>query len=246
MPDAPISSSPRLYIQHPLSPGADVELAPGPLRHVTALRLRQGDEVTLFDGSGPEHSAVLLRVTRDSVVVRVGARRDVDRESPVSIVLALGISAGDRMDYALQKATELGVSRVVPLATERSVVRLGGTRADRRLLHWQGVAAAACEQCGRNRLPDVSPVQDFDAFVAARPPGLKLLLAPEGSRRLKDLERHGEVTLLIGPEGGLSPREREAALAYGFEPLRLGPRVLRTETAPVAAIAALQALWGDV
>jgi 16S rRNA (uracil1498-N3)-methyltransferase len=246
MPDAPISSSPRLYIQEPLSPGADIELPPGPLRHVTALRLRQGDEVTLFDGSGPEHPAVLLRVTRDAVVVRVGARRDVDRESPVSIVLALGISAGDRMDYALQKATELGVSRVVPLATERSVVRLGGTRADRRLLHWQGVAAAACEQCGRNRLPEVSPVQDFDEFVAARPPGLKLLLAPEGSRRLRDLERHAEVTLLIGPEGGLSPREREAALAYGFEPLRLGPRVLRTETAPVAAIAALQALWGDV
>jgi 16S rRNA (uracil1498-N3)-methyltransferase len=238
-------SHPRLWSEAPLSQGAEVELGEATARHVAALRLREGDAVVLFDGTGGEHDASLLRMVRGRCTARVHAHRDVERESPLALTLALGISAGDRMDYALQKATELGVKRFVPLATERSVVRLQESRAERRLAHWRGVTVAACEQCGRNRLPPVEPVAGLDAFVAAPAEGLKLVLAPGGTARLATMSRRETITVLVGPEGGLSPRELEAAAAAGFVALRFGPRTLRTETAPVAAVAALQALWGD-
>ena len=150
------------------------------------------------------------------------------------------------MDATLQKSTELGVSRIVPIASERSVVRLSSDRADRRVAHWRNVVIAACEQCGRNHVPEVAAIIDFDGFLGqAAADGLRLLLAPDADRDLKRLEPPGKVTLLVGPEGGLAPEERQRAERRGFVAVRFGPRVLRTETAPLAAIAAMQALWGD-
>jgi 16S rRNA (uracil1498-N3)-methyltransferase len=170
-----------------------------------------------------------------------------DRESPLAIALAQCVSTGDRMDTTLQKSTELGVSKIVPIASERSVVRLSRDRADRRLAHWRNVVIAACEQCGRNHVPEVTAITEFAAFLspAASDDGLRLLLAPDSDRDLKQLDPPGKVTLLVGPEGGLAPEERQRAERSGFVPIRFGPRVLRTETAPLAAIAAMQALWGD-
>jgi 16S rRNA (uracil1498-N3)-methyltransferase len=170
-----------------------------------------------------------------------------ERESPVDITLALGISAGERMDYSLQKATELGVTSIQPLATERSVVKLAGERADKRLQHWQHVVIAACEQCGRNRVPTVAPVQKLFAYLADVDRSRRLLmLSPDANAPLKRAMPATGVILLIGAEGGLAPAEYQAAQASGFEPVSLGPRILRTETAPVAALAVLQALWGDL
>lgn len=214
-------------------------------RHIAALRLSVGDEVTLFDGTGGEYQACLTRLGREKTCARTVAWRDVERESALAIDLALGISSGDRMDYAVQKATELGVTTIRPLASARSVVRLSESRADRRLTHWRSVAAAACEQCGRNRIPAIEPVTQFDRFLACAPQGLRILLAPEGDRRISELPRANSATVLIGPEGGLSEEERNLALRSGFIAVRFGPRILRAETAPLAAIAAMQALWGD-
>jgi 16S rRNA (uracil1498-N3)-methyltransferase len=170
-----------------------------------------------------------------------------ERESPLDITLALGISSGERMDYSLQKATELGVAAIQPLATERSLVKLAGERADKRLQHWQHVVIAACEQCGRNRVPAVAPVQKLYAYLAAVERNKRLLmLSPDAATPLKTVPPSANAVLLIGPEGGLAPAEYQAAQASGFEPVNLGPRILRTETAPVAALAVLQALWGDL
>ncbi|MFM9971772.1 MAG: 16S rRNA (uracil(1498)-N(3))-methyltransferase [Burkholderiales bacterium] len=242
-------NAPRLWSAQALAAGASIELSESALRHVAALRLHEGDPVTLFDGSGGEWSAELQRVARDRAYAKLKAWHDVERESPLSITLALGISSGDRMDYAIQKATELGVNAVQPIATTRSVVRLKEERAERRLLHWRGVAIAACEQCGRNRVPEILPVLDLLEFVVTPPQGLRILLSPGAERSLKDMASElataTALTLLIGAEGGLSDQEREDALHYGFVPMRFGPRVLRTETAPLAVLAAIQAGWGD-
>lgn len=217
-------------------------------RHaVTVLRLQPGDTLNLFNGEGGEYSASLVAVTKRETRVRLVEFHAAERESPLAITLALGISAGERMDYSLQKATELGVSAIQPLATERSVVKLAGERADKRLQHWQNVVIAACEQCGRNRVPLVAPVQKFYAYLAAVDRNKRLLmLSPDASTPLKRAAPSAEVVLLIGAEGGLAPSECEAAAASGFEAVSLGPRILRTETAPVAALAVLQALWGDI
>jgi 16S rRNA (uracil1498-N3)-methyltransferase len=248
MPSSKLRSdraAPRLWVDAPLSPGAEIELPERASRHVSVLRLKEGDGIVLFNGAGGEHAAALTRLGRGVCQARVGAHEAIERESPLTITLALGISAGDRMDYAVQKATELGVARILPLATERSVVRLSEDRADRRLAHWRGVAIAACEQCGRNTLPVVEPVLELDQFLVNPPAGVKLLLSPGGNGRLGELRRAEHLTLLIGAEGGLSPGERERALHAGFTAVRFGPRVLRTETAPLAVLAAIQALWGD-
>ncbi len=229
-----------------LSPGAEIELPERVARHCAVLRLRRGDAVILFNGEGGEFSAELMRVSRSDVRACVISMRTPERESPLAIALAQCVSSGDRMDTTLQKATELGVSRIVPIASERSVVRLSSDRADRRVDHWRNVVIAACEQCGRNHVPEVTSITDFAAFLSgAAGDGLRLLLAPGSDRDLKQLEPTREVTLLVGPEGGLAPEERERAETSGFVPVRFGPRVLRTETAPLAAIAAMQVLWGD-
>jgi 16S rRNA (uracil1498-N3)-methyltransferase len=246
-PPLPRSTATRLYCDLPLSPGAEVALPETAARHaVTVLRLQVGDTLNLFNGDGGEYRACLVAVSKRETRVRLIDFHAIERESPLEITLALGISAGERMDYSLQKATELGVSAIQPLATERSVVKLAGERADKRLQHWQHVVIAACEQCGRNRVPAVAPVQKFFAYLAAADRGKRLLmLSPDAETPLKRVPRAAQVVLLIGAEGGLAPAECQAAEASGFEPVNLGPRILRTETAPVAALAVLQALWGD-
>jgi len=247
-PPLPRFAGTRLYCDLPLSPGAEIVLPEPAARHaVTVLRLQAGDTLTLFNGAGGEYSASLVAVSKREARVRLIEFHAAERESPLQITLALGISAGERMDYSLQKATELGVSAIQPLATERSLVKLAGERADKRLQHWQHVVIAACEQCGRNRVPVVAPVQKLFAYLATLDRSERLLLlSPDAVTPLKQVPRSASVVLLIGAEGGLAPSEYQAAEASGFEPVSLGPRILRTETAPVAALAVLQALWGDV
>ena len=214
------------------------------------LRLKAGDAVVLFNGDGAEYAALIVSTARDRLTLDVTARAVTDRESSLAVTLAQAVSGGERMDYTVQKAVELGAAVIQPLTAERSVVRLQGERAAKRAEHWQAVVAASCEQCGRNRLPQVLPLLSFDAYLAGqaarRDGALNLMLSPHSARRLRDLERPaGPIVLLAGPEGGFSPREERAAEQAGFVPARLGPRVLRTETAAVAALAAMQALWGD-
>jgi 16S rRNA (uracil1498-N3)-methyltransferase len=246
MVEFPSSAPPRFFYDGPLAPGADVELPERAARHATVLRLRVGDSIELFNGAGGEYECTLSRTARNSMRARVGAWRDLERESGIDITLAQGLSSGDRMDYAVQKATELGVRAIRPLATERSVVRLSDERADRRLSHWRNIVASACEQCGRNRLPEVHPVAPLGTFLAETDNSAqRLLLAPAGSVRLRDLTPAGKIVVVVGPEGGLTEDEEERAVHAGFAPVRIGPRVLRTETAPLAVIAALQSMWGD-
>lgn len=242
---------PRFLVPAPISSGADLDLPGQPSRHVAVLRLREGDPVTLFCGDGAEYAGVLTLIARKLVRVRVGERLEISRESPLRITLAQCISSGDRMDMTLQKATELGVHTIIPLGSERSVVKLRDERADRKHAHWQHVVAAACEQCGRNMVPEVLAPISLQAWLdsigeASPDGGLRLLLAPDERKSLRDHGRKLDVTMLIGPEGGLAASEITAAMWHSFQPIRLGPRVLRTETAPIAAMAALQVLWGDL
>lgn len=247
-PSLPLRTGPRLYCDLALSPGAEIALPEAAARHaVTVLRLQAGDALTLFNGEGGEYQASLVAVGKREAKARVTGFHAAECESPLDITLALGISSGERMDYSLQKATELGVASIQPLATERSVVKLAGERADKRQQHWQHVVIAACEQCGRNRVPVVAPVRKLFAYLADVDRGKRLLLlSPQAETPLQRVAPAAGVILLIGAEGGLAPAEYEAAAASGFEPVRLGPRILRTETAPVAALAVLQALWGDL
>ncbi len=212
------------------------------------LRLAVGDAVVLFDGEGNAWDAVIATCGRGEVTVQVGGLRAEDRESPLQVMLAQAVSSGERMDYTIQKAVELGVSAIQPLMAERCVVRLSGERALKRVAHWQSVVIAACEQCGRNRVPEVRPLLSLREWLdaTAASGAIRLLLAPEGSVALRELSRPpGPVTVLAGPEGGFTSAEAADVLRFGYRPLRLGPRVLRTETAAVALLAAMQALWGD-
>ena len=239
---------PRIYQPLPLASGRAIELDAQATAHLTrVLRLKPGDELVLFNGEGGEYAAHIEALEKRATVVRVGEFIDRELESPLELVLAQGVSRGERMDYTVQKAVELGVSRIVPVITERTVVNLKDERRERRQEHWQAVAVGACEQSGRNRAPAVEPVVALDRWLAAASPaGLKLVLHHRAGKGLAGQARPaGPVTLLIGPEGGLSPAEIDAACAAGFQPLCLGPRVMRTETAAVAALAVLQWLWGD-
>ena len=242
------SQPPRLYLPSEVPAHGVCELPPEQSHHAAhVLRLAAGDAVIAFDGRGNEYAATVQRITRGGVSLVLGEPQPVDRESPLHVTLAQGISSGERMDYTTQKAVELGVAAIQPLATERSVVRLGAERAAKRVAHWQGVVVAACEQSGRNRVPPVLPVMPLTSWLAALEPStLRLTLTPGAAQRLAKLKRPAAPTvLLVGPEGGLSPREHADAIASGFVPVRMGPRVLRTETAAVAALAAMQTLWGD-
>jgi 16S rRNA (uracil1498-N3)-methyltransferase len=239
----------RLYVQASLQPGAACTLPPAQAHHAAGvLRLAVGDAVTLFNGDGAEYAGIIARASRDRVVVEVASRLEADREAPLAVTLAQAISSGERMDYTLQKAVELGVAAIQPLTSTRSVVKLDAARAERRLAHWRTVVAAACEQSGRNRVPPITPVTGLPGWLARGLSGhaLALLLSPRAGTRLRDLPRPaGGVLLLAGPEGGYAPEEEDAARRAGYTPVRLGPRVLRTETAAVAALAAMQTLWGD-
>lgn len=238
----------RIFVATTLTAGAVLDLPDEAARHVAqVLRMRAGEALTLFDGSGGEHAAVIVDAGRRDVRVRIDAHHPVDRESRLDVTLAQCVSKGDRMDYTIQKAVELGVSRIVPLLSERSVVKLDAERWDKKLEHWRGVAVSACEQSGRTRVPEVAAVQKLDAWLAAPADGrLRLVLAPTESVSLRTLDAAATIALLIGPEGGLSDPEIAAARRAGCIGIGLGPRVLRTETAGVATLAALQVLWGDL
>jgi 16S rRNA (uracil1498-N3)-methyltransferase len=236
----------RLHFPGKIAAKCECRLPAAQAHHVRrVLRLKPGAKLTLFNGEGNEHDAVILCVAHSGVTVRVGPRREVDRESRLRVVLAQAVSAGERMDYTVQKAVELGVAAIQPVVSSRSVVRLDSERGARRVAHWQAVAVAACEQCGRNRVPLVEPLLSLPRWLAA---GARqgVLLSPTGALRLSDLPQpQAPLTLLAGPEGGFAPEEYAAAERAGFAAVKLGPRVLRTETAAVAALAAMQALWGD-
>ena len=240
-------NQPRFYCREALSPGAHVDLPEPVARHaVRVLRLPPGAAVVLFDGRGGEYDARIERIERDRVVAALGAWRDVERESGLAVTLIQAVQAGEKMDYTVQKAVELGVSHIVPVDSRRSVTRLSGERAARRVAHWQGVAAAACEQCGRNQVPQLAPLEKLENWLARPANGtLRLILAPDAEQALVDLPPVNNVQMLIGAEGGLDPQEIIAAQQVGFKAVRMGPRILRTETAGLAALAAMQALWGD-
>lgn len=202
--------------------------------------------MVLFDGRGGEYPAHIERIERDRVFAVLGAWCETECESRLAITLVQALQAGDKMDFTIQKAVELGVRDIVPVESRRSVIRLAGERAAKRVAHWQGVAASACEQCGRNQVPLVAPLEKLENWLARPAHGeLRLMLAPDAEDTLASIQPVGQVQLLIGAEGGLDPQEVMAARQAGFQAVRLGPRVLRTETAGLAALAAMQALWGD-
>jgi 16S rRNA (uracil1498-N3)-methyltransferase len=237
----------RVFVDTPLAAGTAVALTGDAGNHVTrVLRLREGDALTLFDGRGGEYAANIAGIQRGGVRVDVGEHSAVERESPLELTLLQSIARGERMDLIVQKATELGVARVVTFTSERSVVRLQAKQAERKAAHWRAVAVAACEQCGRNRVPVVEVPVDYATALGAKSP-LKLLLDPLADA---PLVRPGtdarSVALLVGPEGGFTDTEAELARRAGFEPRHMGPRVLRTETAAITALAALQATAGDL
>jgi 16S rRNA (uracil1498-N3)-methyltransferase len=245
----------RLHVPQALHSGQVVALPAEVVRHLRrVLRLRDGNEVVLFDGRGGEHAAQLQDAGRAGVFALIGEHRAIERESPLAITLLQGIARGERMDFVVQKATELGVQRIVPVMTARCVVQLGAGRADRRREHWVAVAASACEQCGRNRLPLISEPLTLAAACDGAADSLRCLLDAEAGSTLREAlgARHRDghpersVTLLVGPEGGLEQGEEQFALRAGFSAVRLGPRILRTETAALATIAALQCFAGDL
>jgi 16S rRNA (uracil1498-N3)-methyltransferase len=240
----------RIHVDIPLASGRDITLPAQAGEHVArVLRMEAGAPVVLFSGDdGMEYDAVLASVGKREVVASVGEGRQVANESPLSLTLAQGVARGEKMDFIIQKATELGVTRIVPILTERSEVKLDAARAEKRLVHWRAVAASACEQSGRARVPAIDAAQPLGAWLAALAEGgpMRLALLPEGSKRPNELALADAAILAIGPEGGFGERDRAALAGAGFTGLRLGPRILRTETAGLAAIAALQALYGDV
>ena len=244
-------AGPRFFVPDALSPPSRTEremaLPEAAAHHaIRVVRLTAGDTLTLFDGTGGEYPATRVRAGRDGAIVRVGPRFDIERESPLVVTLAQAIAANDAMDYAIRKAVELGAAAIQPLVTERSAPPPAGERGEKRLAHWRGVVVAACEQCGRNRVPQVAPPIAF-ASLLAEWKGAGLLLAPEAATPLASLAPPaGPIALVVGPEGGFSEREMGAAQTAGIQCASLGPRVLRTETAGVAALAAMQALWGDL
>lgn len=241
-------NAPRFYCREALSPGAHIELPEPVARHaVRVLRLPPGAPMVLFDGRGGEYPARIERIEKDRVIAELGAWQARECESPLAVTLIQAVQAGEKMDFTIQKAVELGIAGIVPVESRRSVSRLAGERAARRVAHWQGVAASACEQCGRNQVPLVTPLERLDHWLARPAPAgtLRLLLAPDAEHTLASLPPPAQVQLLVGAEGGLDPQEIIAARQAGFQAVRLGPRVLRTETAALAALAAMQALWGD-
>ncbi len=238
---------PRIFHPEPLTSGSRIELEANAARHVAkVLRLREGDELLLFDGRGGEYPARIAELGKREVVIECGTHRQIELESPLSVTLAQGVSKGERMDYTIQKAVELGVSRIVPLDTSRSVVNLKGDRLEKKMAHWRGVIISACEQCGRNTPPELLPLVKLDAWLAKGADGAGLVLDHRAEYSITTLDASEAFTLLIGPEGGLSEEERNRAYAAGYQGLRLGPRVLRTETAALTALAALQSRFGDL
>jgi 16S rRNA (uracil1498-N3)-methyltransferase len=240
----------RLFVSRDLINGAEAVLDGDQARYLgRVLRLRVGDELVVFDGAGTEWSATVAAMTRSTATIELGATREVRTESPLKIHLVQGISRGERMDFVVQKATELGVDRITPVLTEYGVVKLDERRAAKRRDHWQGVAASACEQAGRTRLPLIDTPLALKAWFGSAQAGadVSLVLTPGAALPLVDVAApRTSARILIGPEGGFSATECEDAEIAGFRAVRLGPRTLRTETAALAALAVMQASWGDL
>lgn len=239
----------RFYSPQKLAAGATIELSENAARHaMKVLRLRIDDVITLFNGDGANYEASILRSTKEEgTIVKVISQQATDREPPLKVTLAQAISSGDRMDITLQKAVELGVNCIQPLAAERSVVKLTGDKIEKRREHWQNVVISACEQSGRSTIPQVlPPIPYFEWLGRPLVFDLKLILSPTAENNLHSLTKpDGEICLLIGCEGGFSPQELITAEQQGFTSIRLGKRVLRTETAALAALSAIQTVWGD-
>lgn len=236
----------RLYTPDTLNKGQQIELQAENAHYVrTVLRLSKNQSITLFNGNGAEYLSVIQEVSRKRVVVLIGEKVNKTVESPLHVILGLGISRGDRMDWAVQKAVELGVNHITPLITERCVVKFKADKKQQRLQHWKNIAQHATEQSGRTVLPDFNDITIIDSWLGDQK-GLKVFLDPYAERSLIDLKPENQsVTLVTGPEGGFSEQERELAISNGFIPVRLGRRILRTETASLAALSAVQMLWGD-
>ena len=234
---------PRLFVEHSLASIPDeLNLPPGAARHAQVLRLQPGAELTLFDGSGLDWPAEVLRMGRSEVAVRLGTPARVERELAQAVTLAGVMPANDRMDGIVEKATELGAVAIQPLMSERSVLRLNGERAEKKTAHWRGVAIAACEQCGRSRVPEIAPVRSLAAWLAALSAEderqRRWLLSPVAAMPVAQLaQQAGAQTLVLsGPEGGLSAAEEDVARERGFQAVQLGPRILRADTAPLAVL----------
>ncbi|MBN1006670.1 16S rRNA (uracil(1498)-N(3))-methyltransferase [Amphritea pacifica] len=238
---------PRFYEPQPITEDSEINLSDSVVQHVSrALRMRPGDPLILFNGDGLEYSAELTEVAKRNASARITGTTQPARISPLSVTIGQAVSRGERMDYAVQKATELGMNQMVPLFTERCEVRLNSERQDKRRQHWQQVAISACEQSLRCDLPEIDEPQSLSDWLDRVDADLKLVLHHHTEQPLEDFDKPKSVALLIGPEGGLSETEVELALSKGFKPVAFGPRVFRTETAPVAALSVLQYLWGDL
>ncbi len=242
-------SNHRFYSAENFIIGATVKLSDNAATHATrVLRLNVGDAIKLFNGDSFDYACELISVKKSEVLAKVKASIAVTNESPLNITLLQGISCGDRMDYTIQKAVELGVKQIQPISTERSVVKLSSERAEKRLEHWQNVVISACEQCGRAKIPAVLTPTTLTNWLATNPQSnsTRILLNPVGAKRLAELPKSTQdIQLLIGAEGGLTQAEIAVAIDHGFQSVVLGPRILRTETAAPTAIAVMQSLWGD-
>lgn len=239
--------TPRFFTTQELACGDTIALEAGPSQHIArALRMQAGAELLLFNGQGGQYPAVLVEVDKKRVVATLGDQLLEELESPLQVHLGIAVSRGERMDWVIQKATELGVSSVTPLFTERTEVKLRGERAAKKTRHWQQIAVSACEQCGRNRLPNIVEPSALSAWLSTTAADHKLVLHHRAGQHDSSATTPTSIALLIGPEGGLSEAEVDAAELAGYQSMRLGPRVLRTETAPLAALAILQAKWGDM
>jgi 16S rRNA (uracil1498-N3)-methyltransferase len=237
---------PRFYCPQPLAAGATVDLPEAVARHLQVLRMNPGDPLVLFNGAGGEYRCTLAALGKKTASAMLDAFDAREAELPFAVTLAQGLPEGSKMDWIVEKAVELGAAAIAPLAAQRSVVRLSGERADKRLAHWESVVVAASEQCGRNRLAKVEPLAEFNRWIAAPSSTRRILLSPRATESLgawaAGVAPH-DVCIMIGPEGGFSDQEEDLAIANGALALSMGPRVLRTETAGLAALAALSALW---
>jgi 16S rRNA (uracil1498-N3)-methyltransferase len=238
---------PRFYLADALQPGQNISLPENVIRHLQVLRVREGEEITLFNGNGHSYPTRLLSLAKRQAVAEVLSEQTADNESPLAISLIQAVSSGERMDFTLQKSVEMGVTEIFPVTSARSIVKLSGERAEKRQERWQEIVIAACEQCGRNRIPTVHPLLPLSQRLQQLPQSdVRLLMGLHHPTSLKAIQPAPQrITLMIGPEGGWSPEEEAAAFQTGFQSILLGKRVLRTETAALAAIAAMQTLWGD-
>lgn len=240
---------PRFYCPLPLVPGATIDLPADVAHHLNVIRIQPGATLTLFNGDGGQYGVTLVELCKKRATVHIDAFEAVEVETPYAVTLAQALPEGAKMDWIVEKAVELGAAAIQPLAAQRSVVRLSGERAEKRHAHWEGVIVSASEQCGRNRLVRLHALAEFKAWLATPTEAPRILLTPRASESLAGWARANgpqAVTLMVGPEGGFAPEEEDAALAAGALALSMGPRVLRTETAGLAALALFAGAWGGI